>query len=71
MRLAIFLLTVTLAGSSLAQTAAQSLSQQLGRQTNIQADFVQYVLDASGSRLQETHGRMVLAHRSRFQWREA
>ena len=43
MRLAIFLLTVTLAGPSLAQTAAQSLSQQLGRQTNIQADFVQYV----------------------------
>ena len=52
MRLAIFLLTVTLAGSSLAQTAAQSLSQQLGRQTTIQADFLQYVLDASDNRLQ-------------------
>ena len=71
MRLTIFLLTVTLAGSSLAQTAAQSLSQQLGRQTNIQADFVQYVLDASGSRLQETHGRMVLAHPNQFWWQTA
>ena len=54
MRLAIFLLSITIASTSLAQTAAQSLGQQLGRQTNIEADFVQYVLDASGSRLQET-----------------
>lgn len=71
MRLAIFLFSVTLAGSSLAQTAAQSLSQQLGRQTNIEADFVQYVLDASGSRLQETHGHMVLAQPNQFWWQTA
>ena len=68
MRLAIFLLSITIASASLAQTAAQSLGQQLGRQTNIEADFVQYVLDASGSRLQETHGHMVLAHPNQFWW---
>ena len=86
MRLAVFLLSVTLvgtfagsfAGTSLAdstlagpssvKTAAQSLGEQLGRQTNIEADFVQYVLDASGSRLQETHGHMVLAQPNQFWW---
>ena len=71
MRLAVFLLSVTLAGVSLAQTAAQSLGQQLGRQTNIEADFVQYMLDASGSRLQETHGHMVLSQPNQFWWQTA
>ncbi|MEZ7819353.1 outer membrane lipoprotein chaperone LolA [Candidatus Njordibacter sp. Uisw_039] len=71
MRLAVFLLSVTLAGASLAQTAAQSLGQQLGRQTNIEADFVQYMLDASGSRLQETHGHMVLSQPNQFWWQTA
>jgi outer membrane lipoprotein carrier protein len=51
-----------------APTAAQSLGEQLGQQTNIKADFVQYVLDASGSRLQETHGHMVLAQPNKFWW---
>ena len=69
MRLAVFLLSISLAGTSLAQTAAQSLGQQLGEQTNIEADFVQYVLDASGSRLQETHGHMVLAQPNQFWWK--
>ena len=58
----------TLAGPSSVKTAAQSLGEQLGRQTNIEADFVQYVLDASGSRLQETHGHMVLAQPNQFWW---
>lgn len=68
MRLAVFILSITMASLSLAQTAAQSLSEQLGRQTNIEADFVQYVLDANGSRLQETHGHMILAHPNQFWW---
>lgn len=76
MRLAVFLLSISLIGSSLsgpsfAQTAAQSLGEQLGRQKNIEADFVQYVLDASGSRLQETHGHMVLAQPNQFWWKTA
>lgn len=71
MRLALFLLSLTLSSFSLAQTAVQALSQQLGRQTNIAADFVQYVLDASGSRLQETHGHMVLAQPNQFWWQTA
>jgi outer membrane lipoprotein carrier protein len=76
MRLAVFLLSISLIGSSLsepsfAQTAAQSLGEQLGRQKNIEADFVQYVLDASGSRLQETHGHMVLAQPNQFWWQTA
>lgn len=68
MRLAVFIMSICLSGLSLAQTAAQSLGKQLGHQTNIEADFVQYVLDASGSRLQETHGHMVLAQPNRFWW---
>ena len=68
MRLAVFIMSITLCNLSLAQTAAQSLSKQLGNQTNIEADFVQYVLDASGSRLQETHGHMILAQPNRFWW---
>ncbi len=71
MRLVMFLLTVSLASFSLAQTPVQALSQQLGRQSNIEADFVQYVLDASGSRLQETHGHMVLAQPNQFWWQTA
>jgi|TARA_B110001469_G_scaffold77132_1_gene73040 outer membrane lipoprotein carrier protein len=71
MRLIMFVFTVTLAGFSLAQTAAQSLGEQLGRQSNMEADFVQYVMDASGSRLQETHGHMVLAQPNRFWWQTA
>tara|TARA_B110000503_G_scaffold26807_2_gene42382 strand:- start:1952 stop:2590 length:639 start_codon:yes stop_codon:yes gene_type:complete len=76
MRLTVFLLSISLIGStfsgpSFAQTAAQSLGEQLGHQTNIEADFVQYVLDASGSRLQETHGHMVLAQPNQFWWQTA
>ncbi|MDC9719857.1 MAG: outer membrane lipoprotein chaperone LolA [Gammaproteobacteria bacterium] len=69
MRLAAFVLSITIATSSWAQTAAQSLGQQLGQQSNIEADFVQYILDASGSRLQETHGHMVLAAPNKFWWK--
>ena len=32
---------------------------------------MQYVLDASGSRLQETHGHMVLAQPNQFWWQTA
>jgi outer membrane lipoprotein carrier protein len=76
MRLTLFLLSIsligaTLSGPSFAQTAAQSLGEQLGHQKNIEADFVQYVLDASGSRLQETHGHMVLAQPNQFWWQTA
>ena len=76
MRLAVLLLSIslissTLSGPSFAQTAARSLGEQLGRQANIEADFVQYVLDASGSRLQETHGHMVLAQPNQFWWQTA
>jgi len=72
MRLAILLfttaLTVASATAHATQTAAQALGLQLGQQTNIEADFVQYILDASGTRLQETHGHMVLAKPNRFWW---
>ena len=71
MKLAVFIFSITMASVCAAQTAAQSLSEQLGRQTNIEADFVQYVLDASGSRLQETHGHMVLAQPNQFWWQTA
>jgi outer membrane lipoprotein carrier protein len=69
--LSISLISATFSGPSFAQTAAQSLGEQLGRQKNIEADFVQYVLDASGSRLQETHGHMVLAQPNQFWWQTA
>lgn len=51
-----------------AATAAQVLTQQLGKYHSLSADFVQYLLDASGSRLQETTGSMVLSQPNRFYW---
>ena len=51
-----------------AASAAQVLTQQLGKYHSLSADFVQYLLDASGSRLQETTGSMVLSQPNRFYW---
>ncbi|HCH33075.1 MAG TPA: outer membrane lipoprotein carrier protein LolA [Oceanospirillaceae bacterium] len=68
MRTAVLLLALSCSMVTFGQTAAQALSQQLGQRNNIEADFVQYLLDASGSRLQETHGHMVLAQPNQFWW---
>ena len=66
------LLTVALgilfAGSLWAATAAQQLTTQLGKYHSLKADFVQYLLDASGSRLQETTGFMMLSQPNQFFW---
>ncbi len=62
------LLGLTMTSTLWAATAAQQLTQQLGRYHSISADFVQYLLDASGSRLQETTGHMVLSQPNRFFW---
>lgn len=51
-----------------AATAAQKLTEKLGHFQALEADFVQYLLDASGSRLQETQGRMQLQQPNRFYW---
>jgi outer membrane lipoprotein carrier protein len=51
-----------------AASAAQVLTQQLGKYHSLSADFVQYLLDASGSRLQETTGSMLLSQPNRFYW---
>ena len=69
MRISVFILAISLSTLAMAQTAAESLSQQLGHRANIEASFVQYILDASGSRLQETHGHMILAQPNRFWWK--
>ena len=59
----------TLFASSLwAATAAQQLTIQLGKYHSLSADFVQYLLDASGTRLQETTGSMLLSQPNRFFW---
>ncbi|MDP6968645.1 MAG: outer membrane lipoprotein chaperone LolA [Gammaproteobacteria bacterium] len=55
--------------SVLGDSAAQQLTQQLGRYQSLQADFVQYLLDASGSRLQETRGQMQLLQPNKFYWK--
>ena len=51
-----------------AATAAQQLTTQLGKYHSLRADFVQYLLDASGSRLQETTGSMLLSQPNQFFW---
>ena len=51
-----------------AATPAQQLTQHLGNYSSLQADFVQYLLDASGSRLQETRGQMQLLQPNKFYW---
>lgn len=51
-----------------ASTPAQQLTQHLGNYSSLQADFVQYLLDASGSRLQETRGQMKLLQPNKFYW---
>ncbi len=53
---------------ALALSPAQLLSQQLGSYQRLQADFVQYLLDASGTRLQETRGQMQLSQPRKFYW---
>jgi outer membrane lipoprotein carrier protein len=68
MPLLVGLLGLSVSMFSFAQTAAQALTQQLGQGNNIEADFVQYLLDASGSRLQETRGHMILAQPNQFWW---
>ena len=68
MRIAVVLLTGLIASFSHAQSAVDALSQQLVKQQKLEAKFVQYVLDASGSRLQETHGEMILWAPNRFWW---
>jgi len=68
MPLLVGLLGLSVSMFSFAQTAAQALTQQLGQGNNIEADFVQYLLDASGSRLQETRGHMILAPPNQFWW---
>jgi len=64
------LLSVILSVSAVAfaVTSAQILTQKLGAYQSLQADFVQYLLDASGSRLQETRGHMQLLQPNRFYW---
>lgn len=66
------LLTVAIgslfASSLWAATAAQQLTTQLGKYHSLKADFVQYLLDASGSRLQETTGSMLLSQPNQFFW---
>lgn len=64
------LLTTSLATSTLAIAAdsAQLLAKKLGAYQSLEADFVQYLLDASGSRLQETRGTMQLRQPNRFYW---
>jgi outer membrane lipoprotein carrier protein len=44
------------------------LAKKLGAYQSLEADFVQYLLDASGSRLQETRGTMQLLQPNRFYW---
>ena len=51
-----------------AATPAQQLTQHLGNYSSLQADFVQYLLDASGSRLQETSVQMKLLQPNKFYW---
>jgi len=68
MPLLVGLLGLSVSMFSFAPTAAQALTQQLGQGNNIEADFVQYLLDASGSRLQETRGHMILAQPNQFWW---
>jgi outer membrane lipoprotein carrier protein len=68
MRIAVVLLTGLIASFSHAQSAVDALSQQLVKQQKLEAKFVQYVLDASGSRLQETHGEMILWAPNQFWW---
>lgn len=68
MPLLVGLLGFSMSMFGFAQTAAQALTQQLGQGNNIEADFVQYLLDASGSRLQETRGHMILAQPNQFWW---
>ena len=53
---------------SVAATPAEQLTQQLAAYKSLQADFVQYLLDASGSRLQETRGQMQLLQPNKFYW---
>lgn len=54
--------------SLMAATAAQQLTTQLGKYHSLRANFVQYLLDASGSRLQETTGSMLLSQPNQFFW---
>lgn len=67
-RLITFTLTAMFASSLWAASAAQQLTSQLGKYHSLQADFIQYLLDASGSRLQETTGSMILSQPNRFYW---
>lgn len=69
MKQVILLMVGSLFATSLwAASAAQQLTQQLGKYHSLRADFVQYLLDASGSRLQETTGSMTLSQPNRFYW---
>jgi len=60
--------TLCVPALAIAATSAQLLAQKLGAYQSLQADFVQYLLDASGSRLQETRGHMQLLQPNRFYW---
>ncbi len=51
-----------------ADESVQQLISLLGQNQSIEAHFTQYILDSSGSRLQETKGYMVLARPGRFYW---
>jgi outer membrane lipoprotein carrier protein len=59
---------ITTSALTVAADSAQLLAKKLGAYQSLEADFVQYLLDASGSRLQETRGTMQLLQPNRFYW---
>lgn len=65
----VLVLSLTLVSAAMAETSAtQALAQKLEKYSTYQADFIQIVVDGTGSKVQETRGQLKAKRPGLFFW---